>query len=69
MNGAVKPAFEKRLIDFAQLPLGFGILDTDNDAVRMEEIRDSSAFTEELRVGGHAKRSTISAAIDLKGMA
>src|ERR1700746_3448438 len=35
----------------------------------MEEIRDGGAFAQELGVGGHPKRSTIAAAVDLKGMA
>src|SRR5579864_6158337 len=69
VNGAVKPAFEKWLVDFAQLPLGFRILYTYNDAIRMEEVCNGSAFAQELGVGGDAEGSTSAAAIDVKSVA
>src|SRR4029077_262288 len=65
VNGAVEPALKKGLIDFPQLPLGFRILHTYHDAVRVEEIRNRSAFAQKLRVGGDPKRRAIASAIDL----
>ena len=68
VNRAVEPALEERFVNLAQLPLGSVILNPYDDAVRMEKVGDSGAFAEELRVGGHAKRSAVAAAIDPKSV-
>src|SRR5260370_37418557 len=55
VHWAAKAFLENRTVDFAEFRGGRGILDADNDAVRMEKVSDGGAFTKKFRIGGHAE--------------
>ncbi len=55
MHRASESPFQNRPVQFAQLLLGFLLLDADHDAVRMKEILHRCAFAQEFRIGSHAK--------------
>src|SRR2546429_356415 len=51
VHRAAETFFENRAVDFAELRGGGGILDADNNPVRMEKIRDGGAFAKKFRIG------------------
>ncbi len=55
VHRAAETFFENRAVDFAEFRGGGGILDTDNNAVRMKKIRDGGAFAKKFRIGGDAE--------------
>ena len=51
VNRADELSFENRTIDFAHLRGGCFVFDADDDAIRVEEVFDGGAFTQEFRIG------------------
>jgi len=55
VHRAAETFLENRPIDFAEFRGGGGILDADNNPVRMEKIRDGGAFAKKFRIGDDAE--------------
>ena len=55
VHRAAETFLENRAVNFAEFRGGGGILDADNDPVRMEKIRDGGAFAKKFRIGDDAE--------------
>src|SRR5260370_25371024 len=55
VHGAAEALLENRAVNFAEFRGGGGILDADNNAVRMEKIRDGGAFAKKFWIGDDAE--------------
>jgi len=69
VHGAAKTALENRAVDLAEFRGGRGILDTDNNPVRVKKISDGGAFAKEFGIGGHSVFHTADFGIGGEGAA
>ena len=51
VNGTGEGALDNRSIDFTKLRFGAFVANANDDAIRVKEIQDSSAFSKKLWVG------------------
>src|ERR1700743_2165682 len=69
VNRAHELSFENRAINFAHLRGGGFVFDSDDDSIRMEEILDGSAFTQEFRIGNDMEGQAAVARIGVESAA
>src|SRR4029077_15197031 len=69
VHRTAKTALENRAVDLAEFRGGRGILDADNNPIRMEKISDRGAFAKKFGIGGHAVFHTADFGIGGEGAA